>query len=115
MYMGDNDGKIMSSEDTGTDRYGNFVGWIGVPRDINGNQLSNTQTAPVTDEDEIRGIEREIVGHVKLRPEFEFLRTVSGIDTGADDHVGGGRHWTLRKSGQLFVILQMCQVRTHLQ
>ena len=57
MYMGDNDGRIMSSEDTGTDRYGNFVGWIGVPRNINGTTLSNTQTNPVTDEDEIRGIQ----------------------------------------------------------
>ena len=58
MYMSDNDGRIMSSEDNGTDQYGNYVGWIGVPRNINGNLLSNTQTAPaVTDEDEIRGIE----------------------------------------------------------
>lgn len=58
MYMGDNDGRIMSSEDNGVDQYGNYVGWIGVPRNINGDQLSNTQTAPaVTDQDEIRGIE----------------------------------------------------------
>jgi prepilin-type N-terminal cleavage/methylation domain-containing protein len=58
MYMGDNDGRIMSSEDNGTDQYGNFVGWIGVPRNINGSLLSNTQTEPaVTDQDEIRGIE----------------------------------------------------------
>jgi hypothetical protein len=36
----------------------NYVGWIGVPRDTNGNLFSNTQTNPaVTDQDEIRGIE----------------------------------------------------------
>lgn len=57
MYMGENDGRIMSSEDNGVEQNGNYVGWIGVPRDINGNQFSNTQTDPaVTDEDEIRGI-----------------------------------------------------------
>jgi len=28
---------------------------------------------------EIRGIEREIVSHAKLRPEFEFLQTIPGI------------------------------------
>ncbi len=56
MYMGDNDGRIMSCEDTATE--GNrFVGWIGVPRNENGDLLGNTQTSPaVTDEDEIRGI-----------------------------------------------------------
>jgi len=47
----------MSSEDTGTERSGKFVGWCGVPRTATGAQMSNTQTAPpVTDEDEIRGI-----------------------------------------------------------
>jgi len=57
MYMGDNDGRIMSSEDNGVEQNGNYVGWIGVPRDSNGNQFSNTQTNPaVMDEDEIRGI-----------------------------------------------------------
>jgi len=36
---------------------GKFVGWIGVPRDADGNRLSNSQTnPPVTDNDEIRGI-----------------------------------------------------------
>jgi len=58
MYMGDNDDRIMSSEDNGVEQNGNYVGWIGVPRDINGNLFSNTQTSPaVTDEDEVRGIE----------------------------------------------------------
>ncbi len=58
MYMGENDGRIMSSEDNGVEQNGNYVGWIGVPRDINGNLHNITQTNPaVTDEDEIRGIE----------------------------------------------------------
>ena len=58
MYMGDNDGRIMSSEDNGEEQNRNYVGWIGVPRDTNGNLFSNTQTNPaVTDQDEIRGIE----------------------------------------------------------
>ena len=58
MYMGDNDGRIMSARDTGTDKNGNYVGWCAVPRDSNGNLMSNTQTDPaVTDEDEIRGIQ----------------------------------------------------------
>ena len=57
MYAGDNDGKIMSSEDTGTEPGNRFVGWIGVPRTENGTLCGNTQTDPaVTDEDEIRGI-----------------------------------------------------------
>ncbi|MEN6428301.1 MAG: type II secretion system protein [Phycisphaerales bacterium] len=58
MYMGDNDGRIMSSEDNGTETGGRFVGWIGVPRDERGTVMSNTQADPaVTDQDEIRGIE----------------------------------------------------------
>ena len=62
MYMGDNDGRIMSSEDNGVEQNGNYVGWIGVPRDINGNLLSNTQTSPaVTDKDEIRGIQEGLL------------------------------------------------------
>ncbi len=57
VYMQDNDGRIMSSEDNGVEQNGNYVGWIGVPRDWNGTLLSNTQTnPPVTDQDEIRGI-----------------------------------------------------------
>ena len=57
MYMGDNDGRIMSSEDNGTESNGNYVGWCATPRDASGNQMSNSQTTPpVTDEDEIRGI-----------------------------------------------------------
>lgn len=57
MYMGDNDGRIMSCEDTGKEPTGKYVGWIGVPRTETGAEMSNTQTDPaVTDEDEIRGI-----------------------------------------------------------
>ena len=59
MYMGDNDGRIMSCEDdpTGREPSGKFVGWCGVPRDEGGNLLSISQTDPaVTDDDEIRGI-----------------------------------------------------------
>jgi len=57
MYMGENDGRIMSCEDNGTEQNRNYVGWIGVPRDINGNLQNITQASPaVTDEDEIRGI-----------------------------------------------------------
>jgi prepilin-type N-terminal cleavage/methylation domain-containing protein len=58
MYAEDNDGRIMSSNDRAIDASGNFVGWIGIPRDENGVLLSNTQVSPaVTDEDEIRGIQ----------------------------------------------------------
>ena len=57
MYMGENDSRIMSSEDNAM-LNGTFVGWIGVPRDENGTLLGIRQTDPeVTDEDEIRGIE----------------------------------------------------------
>ena len=57
MYMGDNDGRIMSSEDNGTEPNRNYVGWCGIPRDAGGSLLGITQTSPaVTDEDEIRGI-----------------------------------------------------------
>ena len=62
LYMQDNDGRIMSSENNGVEQNGTYVGWIGVPRNSTGNLLSNTQTdPPVTDEDEIRGIERGLL------------------------------------------------------
>ncbi len=62
MYMGDNDDRIMSSEDTGTERNGNYVGWCGVPLDENGSRMSNGQTSPaVTDNDEIRGIKEGLL------------------------------------------------------
>jgi prepilin-type N-terminal cleavage/methylation domain-containing protein len=62
MYMGENDGRIMSSEDNGVEQNGNYVGWIGVPRDINGNLHGITQENPaVTNEDEIRGIQEGLL------------------------------------------------------
>ncbi len=62
MYMGDNDGRIMSASDTGTEPNSKYVGWVGIPRDESGNLMGNTQTSPpVTDEDEIRGIERGLL------------------------------------------------------
>ncbi|MBP7051589.1 MAG: type II secretion system protein [Phycisphaerae bacterium] len=62
MYMGDNDGRIMSSEDGGTEKSGRYVGWIGIPRNASGTTLNITQTDPaVTDEDEIRGIQRGLL------------------------------------------------------
>ncbi len=64
MYSGDNDGRIMSSEDdpTGKEPGGKFVGWCGVPRNAAGAEMGNTQTnPPVLDEDEIRGIERGLL------------------------------------------------------
>ena len=61
MYMGDNDGRIMSANDSGSEN-GHYVGWIGVPRDIDGNLMSNTQSdPPVLDEDEIRGIKEGLL------------------------------------------------------
>ncbi|MBN2132447.1 MAG: type II secretion system protein [Sedimentisphaerales bacterium] len=77
MYMGDNDGRIMSCEDGGME--GNrFVGWIGVPRNESGAVLSNTQTAPaVTDEDEIRGI--------KLGLLFPYVNEPSAYHCPADN------------------------------
>ena len=78
MYMGDNDGRIMSSEDNGVEHNGNYVGWVGVPRDGNGNLLSNTQTdPPVTDEDEIRGIERGLL--------YEYVRDLDTYNCPADN------------------------------
>ena len=64
MYMGENDGRIMSSEDepSGQERSGKFVGWCGIPRDLNGTMMNNTQTdPPVTNEDEIRGIKQGLL------------------------------------------------------
>ncbi len=60
MYMGENDGRIMSCEDNAT-LGGTFVGWIGVPRDESGTLLGISQTDEVTDEDEIRGIEKGVL------------------------------------------------------
>ena len=56
MYQEDNSGWIMSCEMNKTSD-GAHVGWIGTPRDAAGNLLGPKQSDPVTDEDEIRGIE----------------------------------------------------------
>ncbi len=59
MYQGDNDGRIMSSNDDALDDSGTYVGWIGVPRDASDAPMGIAQVSPpVTDEDEIRGIEK---------------------------------------------------------
>lgn len=60
MYQEENDGRIMSCrmEDVGT-TISCKEGWIGQPHtatDTTSSSLSMTQTTPVTDEDEIRGI-----------------------------------------------------------
>lgn len=57
MYQEDNDGWIMSCEMNKTLSNGTHVGWIGTPRNAAGTLLSPTSSSPVTDEDEIRGIE----------------------------------------------------------
>ena len=57
MYMSENSGRIMSAEDDGMVN-GKFVGWCGIPRNSGGRLCTNSQTdPPVTDDDEIRGIE----------------------------------------------------------
>ena len=58
MYAESNDDRIMSSNDNAREPGGNFVGWIGRPRDDSDTQIDDyTLRSPiVTDEDEIRGI-----------------------------------------------------------
>lgn len=57
VYMGENDGRVVSARMDGRDGRGAMVGWIGTPRNASGQTLSNNQTSPpVEDEDEIRGI-----------------------------------------------------------
>ncbi len=80
MYQEDNDARIMSANDDQYNAYessGQFVGWIGVARDANGNTMSISQSNPaVTDEDEIRGIE---VGRL-----FEYLQSHKVYNCPAD-------------------------------
>lgn len=67
-YQGDNKGRIMSSLNTGREPDGHFVGWIAPPHNEAGNSLYNYHNAvspPITDADEIRGIERGLL--------FEYL------------------------------------------
>lgn len=65
MYQDENDGRIMSATMEASDDDGTLVGWIGRPRGQNGAPYPNsdmTRTAPpVTDEDEIRGIEAGVL------------------------------------------------------
>jgi len=63
MYQEDNDGWLMSAENSGKDRNGRRIGWIWAPIDQTGRELSETSdilltSPPVTDEDEIRGIQK---------------------------------------------------------
>ncbi len=82
MYQEDNAGYIMSSNDSGVEDNGNYVGWIGIPRDSNGNLLGITQVSPpVTAEDEMRGIEKGVL--------YEYLKSAKAYHCPAD---------TLRKS-----------------
>jgi prepilin-type N-terminal cleavage/methylation domain-containing protein len=57
MYQEDNDGWIMSCEMNKTLSNGTHVGWVGTPRNAAGNLLDPYSSTPVTDEDEIRGIQ----------------------------------------------------------
>ena len=62
MYMGENDGRIMSSDDNKTEDNQHYVGWCGIPRDESGTALTINQASPaVTDEDEIRGIQQGLL------------------------------------------------------
>ena len=63
MYQLDNGSRIMSAKmDAKED--GTVVGWIGTPRDSNGNRLPGNAirgSSPVTDEHEIKGIEAGVL------------------------------------------------------
>ena len=59
MYQEDNNGRIMSALMNGQEKAGGpIVGWIGTPRDEAGFYSDIAGATPVTDEDEIRGIEK---------------------------------------------------------
>lgn len=62
-YKEDNDNQIMSSWMNGKDDNRQMVAWIGTPQTVTGTpSLSDTQITPaVTDEDEIRGIEKGVL------------------------------------------------------
>jgi prepilin-type N-terminal cleavage/methylation domain-containing protein len=58
MYQDENGGLLVGGNMESVDDKGLRIGWIREPRDINGNPLGYTQkNPPVTDEDEIRGVE----------------------------------------------------------
>jgi len=61
-YAEDHDSYIMSSWMDGRDNNGKFVSWIGRPVTITNGTLSDTQIdPPVTDADEIRGLEKGLL------------------------------------------------------
>jgi len=65
MYQDENDGRLMSATMEARDDSGTRVGWIGLPRGENGtvyphSDLTRT-TPPVTDGDEMRGIEAGVL------------------------------------------------------
>jgi prepilin-type N-terminal cleavage/methylation domain-containing protein/prepilin-type processing-associated H-X9-DG protein len=65
MYQQENDGRLMSATMESTEDNGTRVGWIGLPRGVDGVPLPASAmtrlTPPVTDEDEIRGIETGVL------------------------------------------------------
>jgi prepilin-type N-terminal cleavage/methylation domain-containing protein len=76
-YKEDNRERIMSAQMEAREDNGTFVGWTGTPRDIKGQYCTIDQTDPVTDEDEIRGIEAG-----KL---FEYMKTSKSYHCPADN------------------------------
>ena len=69
LYQEDNNGRIASSNDSGVEDDGHYVGWIGIPRDRNGVLLKIDQTTPpVTEGDETRGIERGVLDEYLKSP-----------------------------------------------
>lgn len=82
-YAQENDGEIMSA-DSSANVGGKYIGWTRVPIDINGNPMSNnTGQAPViTDEDEIRGIEKGLLYPYLKQPQAYHcpMETTRGPD-----------------------------------
>jgi len=78
LYQEDNHGNIMSAEDDAVDETGTYIGWIGVPRNSAGNMMDIAQTTPpVTDDDEIRGIEKGVL--------YEYVKTPNAYHCPADN------------------------------
>jgi prepilin-type N-terminal cleavage/methylation domain-containing protein/prepilin-type processing-associated H-X9-DG protein len=65
MYQDENDGRLMSATMEARDDSGTRVGWIGLPRGEDGIPFASSAMTrtdpPVTDEDEIRGIETGVL------------------------------------------------------
>ncbi len=81
MYQMENDGRIMSATMESREDNGTPVGWIGTPRGVDGVPLPSsalTRTAPpVTDEDEIRGIETGVL--------YSYMKTANAYHCPADN------------------------------